>query len=147
MKLNTKYFGELEYKGEDVLHFSAGLLGFEDCNEFITIDNPDGAGVFRWLQSIDRPELAFVVINPVFAMTDYEFDIPRPMVEKLGLKKPEDAQVLAVVKIPEDLNKMTVNLRAPIVVNVSNKMAAQIVLEDEKYSLRHPMASFVKNAG
>ena len=58
MKLNTRFFGELEYEKEDLLHFPSGLLGFEDCKGFIQIDNPDGGGVFKWLQSADRPELA-----------------------------------------------------------------------------------------
>jgi flagellar assembly factor FliW len=68
-------------------------------------------------------------------------------VESLQLKRPEDAQVLAVVKIPDDLNKMTVNLRAPIVINTVNNRAAQIVLEDERYSLRHPVVGTMKDAG
>ena len=147
MKLNTRFFGELEYEKEDLLHFPSGLLGFEDCKGFIQIENPDGGGVFKWLQSADRPELAFVVMNPFFVMADYEFDIPEGVVESLQLKRPEDAQVLAVVKIPDDLNKMTVNLRAPIVINTVNNRAAQIVLEDERYSLRHPVVGTMKDAG
>ncbi|MFA7215915.1 MAG: flagellar assembly protein FliW [Bacillota bacterium] len=147
MKLNTRFFGELEYEKEDLLHFPSGLLGFEGCKEFIPIDNPDGVGVFRWLQSADRPELAFVVMNPFFVMADYEFEIPEGVVETLRLKRPEDTQVLAVVKIPDDLKKMTVNLRAPIVINTKTKSAVQVVLEDEKYSLKHPVASSMQDAG
>ncbi len=147
MKLSTKYFGELEYKAEDLLHFSKGLLGFEDCNDFILIENTDSGGVFKWLQSVNQPELAFVVMNPFFVVPDYEFDIPKSTVKMLQLEKPADAKVLSVVKIPDDLDKMTVNLRAPIVINTLNKYAAQIVLEDEKYSLRHPVASSMQHAG
>ena len=55
--------------------------------------------------------------------------------------------MLAVVKIPDDLSKMTVNLRAPIVVNTVNNRATQIVLEDERYSMRHPVMGTMKDAG
>ncbi len=147
MKLSTRFFGELEYEKEDILHFPSGLLGFEECRDFIPIENPDGGGVFRWLQSADRPELAFVVMNPFFIMADYEFDIPAGVVETLQLKRPEDAQVLAVVKIPDDLSKMTINLRAPIVINIANRRAAQVVLEDDRYSLKHPVVSTMQDAG
>ncbi|NLO24519.1 MAG: flagellar assembly protein FliW [Clostridiales bacterium] len=147
MKLSTRFFGELEYEKEDILHFPSGLLGFEECRDFIPIENPDGGGVFRWLQSADRPELAFVVMNPFFIMADYEFDIPDGVVGVLKLKRPEDAQVMAVVRIPDKLSGMTVNLRAPIVINAVNNRAVQVVLEDERYSLRHPVVSTVKDAG
>jgi flagellar assembly factor FliW len=147
MKLNTRFFGELEYDRGDVLHFSSGLLGFEDCKSFIPVENPNGGGVFKWLQSADVPELAFVVMNPFFAKADYEFDIPAGVVETLQLKRPEDAQVLAVVKIPDDLSKMTINLRAPIVINIANRRAAQVVLEDDRYSLKHPVVSTMQDAG
>lgn len=147
MDLDTKYFGKLKYAEKEVVHFPEGLLGFEDCKGYIVIDNPDGAGVFKWLQSIERPELAFVVMNPFFAVTDYGFDIPEGIVRVLGLQKPEDVEVLAVVKIPEDLKKMTVNLRAPIVINSVTNKAAQVVLEDEKYGLKHPVASSMQDAG
>jgi flagellar assembly factor FliW len=147
MKLNTRFFGELEYDSGDVLHFPSGLLGFEGCKSFIPIENPDGGGVFKWLQSEDMPELAFVVMNPFFAVADYEFEIPEGVVDMLQLKRQEDAQVLAVVKIPDNLSRMTVNLRAPIVINTVNNRAAQVVLEDERYSLRHPVVGTMQDAG
>jgi flagellar assembly factor FliW len=147
MNLKTKFFGEIEYDEREMLEFPAGLPGFEDCKKFIAIDNPDGGGVFKWLQSVDRPELAFVVMNPFFIMADYEFDIPESVVEMLRLKGPEDASVLAVVRIPDELKKMTVNLRAPIVINRTNNRAHQTVLEDDRYSVRHPVDSSMQDAG
>jgi flagellar assembly factor FliW len=147
MKTETRFFGELEYGESEVLYFPAGIFGFEDCKNFIPIDNPEGGGVFKWLQSADRPELAFVVMNPFFVMADYEFDIPESVVKTLQLEKPEDALVLAVVKIPDNLNKMTVNLRAPIVINTTNNRAMQTVLEDDRYNLKHPVVSSMQDAG
>lgn len=147
MELETKFFGKLEYGEDEVLKFPVGLLGFEDCKSFVPIENPDGGGVFKWLQSVERPELAFVVMNPFFVMADYEFDIPEAVVKVLQLERPEEAAVFAVVKIPDDLSKMTVNLRAPIVINTRNKRATQVVLDDDRYSLKHPVASSMQDVG
>lgn len=147
MKLNTKYFGEIEFQEKDIVNFHRGLYGFDEVHKYVIIDNQDTGGIFKWLQSVDRPDLAFVIINPFFIVPDYEFDIPDGIVERLEINKPEDIAVFTIVVVPEDIKKMTTNLKAPVVINLRNNKAAQIVIEDDRYSLKHPMASTMKDAG
>jgi len=115
MKIETKYFGELELEEKDIIDFPKGLLGFEDVRQYIIIDNPDSGGVFKWLQAVDMPELAFVIVNPFFVVPDYEFDVPEGAAEVLEIEKPENVGVYTIVVVPDDLNKMTTNLKAPII--------------------------------
>ncbi len=109
------------------------------------IDNQDTGGVFKWLQAVDRPDLAFVVMNPYYICRDYELDIPDGVAEKLGIEKPEDVMVLTIVVVPEDIGKMTTNLKAPVIINSKNNKAEQVVLENDKYSIKHPVAQSVKD--
>lgn len=147
MKVETRFFGEIEFREEDVINFTRGLLGFEDVKKYLIIDNLDGAGVFKWLQSVDRPELAFVIMNPFFIVPDYQFDIPDGLVKKLGIEKPEDVAVFTIVVVPEDINKMTTNLKAPIILNTRNNRAIQMVLDDDRYRIKHPVANPMRNVG
>lgn len=147
MKIDTKHFGEIEFEEKNIISFCRGLLGFEEIKKYILIDNEDTGGVFKWLQAVDRPDLAFVVMNPYCILHDYEFDIPDGIAEKLGIEKPEDVVVLTIVVVPEDISKMTTNLKAPVVINSGNNKAEQVVLEDDRYSLKHPVAQSMKDAG
>lgn len=147
MKVETRFFGEIEFREEDVINFTRGLLGFEDVKKYLIIDNLDGAGVFKWLQSVDRPELAFVIMNPFFIVPDYQFDIPDGLVKKLEIEKPEDVAVFTIVVVPEDINKMTTNLKAPIILNTRNNRAIQMVLDDDRYRIKHPVANPMRNVG
>lgn len=147
MKATSKFFGEFEYRKKDIINFPKGMPGFEDTREYVIIDNPDGGGVFKWLQSLERPDLAFVVINPFIIKPDYDFELPDWAADRLGLGCAEDALVLTIVTVPENINNMTTNLKAPIVINTKNGMAIQVALDDERYSLRHPMAGAMRDAG
>ncbi|MGI6704574.1 MAG: flagellar assembly protein FliW [Clostridia bacterium] len=147
LKTDTKYFGEIEFDEKDIIRFERGLLGFEEIKKYILIDNPETGGIFKWLQAADRPEPAFVVMNPYYICADYEFDIPNGTVNKLGIEKPEDIVVLTIVVVPEDISKMTTNLKAPLIINTRNNKAEQLVLEDDRYSLKHPVANSMRDAG
>ena len=137
MLLQTKHFGEIEIEEEKIITFQGGLLGFEDIKRYIVIENKDKEVPFNWLQSVDEPELAFVVTNPYTFAQDYEFDIPQKVVDDLEIKSIKDVMILVIAVVPEDIQKMTINLRGPIIINLKNKRVKQIVLNSEKYSLKH----------
>jgi flagellar assembly factor FliW len=137
MKLNTKHFGEIEIDENSIINFPDGLLAFEDNKKFIIIDNPDKENPFQWLQSIDNPNLAFVIINPFIFKKDYEFDIPQTVVKKLQIKEEKNIAVYSIVVVPDDITKMTANLAGPIIINTKNRFGKQIVLEDSRYSTKH----------
>ncbi|EOD00371.1 flagellar assembly protein FliW [Caldisalinibacter kiritimatiensis] len=137
MKLNTKHFGEIEIDENRIITFPDGLLAFENNKKFIIIDNPDQEIPFQWLQSIDDPDLAFVIINPFIFKKDYEFDIPKAVVKKLEIQEEKDVAVYSIVVVPDDITKMTANLSGPVIINTKSKIGKQIVLEDSRYSTKH----------
>lgn len=138
MQLNTFYFGDINVKEEEIIHFAEGIPGFEEKHEFVMINNYDTEDPvpFMWLQSVDDPNLAFVVTIPFFMRSDYEFDIPNEVCAQIDLKSPEQAGIYTICKITGPMESMSLNLRSPIIINAENKKAVQLVLDDTKYTTK-----------
>lgn len=137
MILNTKHFGEIEINEENMITFEDGLLAFEEIKKYVLIPNTDGEIPFHWLQAVEDPELAFVITNPFLFKTDYEFDIPEKVVKQLEIEKEEDVVIYSIAVVPEDLRQITINLKGPVIINGSKKKGRQVVLESDKYPLKH----------
>lgn len=136
MKLNTPYLGEIEYEKDEVIIFEQGLYGFEDRQKFILINLDDAEFPFNWLQSIENEELSFVLTSPFLFVENYEFELPDQVAETLSIEKPEDALILSTVVLNEELNKSTMNLQAPIIINRNSNKGRQIILEED-YDLKY----------
>lgn len=147
MKLTTKHFGEIEIDNKKIINFIDGIPGFDEHKQFVIIDNQDEDIPFKWLQSIDEPELAFVIIDPFIFKDDYEFDIPKHITEKLKIKEEKDVLVYTIVVIPEDITQMTANLLGPVIINTNEMLGKQIVLEDNRYTTKHFILKNAKSKG
>lgn len=147
MKLTTRHFGEIEINENEIIDFPDGLLGFEDIKKYIIISNPDPQIPFEWLQSIDEPNLTFVITSPFLFKSDYEFDIPKNVVEKLEIEKTEDVMVYSIAVVPDNIKDMTINLRGPVIINMKKRRAKQIVLDNEEYSLKYKIFEDIKKTG
>lgn len=137
MILHTKHFGEIEIDEQKIIYFKDGLLGFESIKQYAIITNPDKEVPFHWLQAIEDPSLAFVITNPFLFKEDYAFDIPQKVIDQLHIQNEEDVMIFVIAVVPEDIQKMTVNLRGPLVVNVSEKRGKQMVLDAQEYSIKY----------
>ena len=146
MILETRNFGEIMIEEDKILTFNEGIPGFDDLTKYIIIHSPDESMPFQWLQSIEEGELAFVIINPFTFKTDYDFKIPEHIVKKLDIKSPKDINVFNIVNIPEDINKMTANLQAPIIINRKNNRAKQVILDNPEYRTKHYIIDEIKTA-
>ena len=138
MKIQNTRFGEMEYREEDVLTFPKGLLGFPDVKRFLLLSEVIRAP-FMWLQSIDEPDLAFVVLDPWIVQEDYQLDLSLEIRERLEITASEQVLTLAITVIPQDPKQMTINLRAPLIINTQSKLCEQLVLQDDRYDVRHPV--------
>lgn len=147
VELNTKYFGKIEIEEERIITFPDGVPGFEDSKEFVIIENPEDDIPFNWLQSIDNPNLAFVIINPFVFKSDYDFEIPDLVVKKLKIVEQKDISVYTIVVVPEDINKMTANLSGPVIINVNKRLGKQIILDDKRYHTKHLILEELKSKG
>lgn len=136
MLLETRYFGEINIEEDRIISFDEGLPGFEDKKKFVILSNYDTEEPvpFMWMQSVEDPNLAFVVSIPFYLRPDYEFDVPGQVCDTLGLSAPEQAGVYSICRISGSMDSMTFNLKSPIVVNVENRKAVQVVLSDTRYT-------------
>lgn len=135
MKIETRNFGILEVDPNIVINFKEGLPGFEEEKEFIVIEGKDSP--FHWLQSVKTSDLAFVIINPFEIFKDYDIKLPKTALEKLKIEKEEDVVTYSIVVIPEDIREMTANLSGPIIINLRERLAKQVILEDDRYGTKH----------
>ncbi|HEY9744657.1 MAG TPA: flagellar assembly protein FliW [Oculatellaceae cyanobacterium] len=136
LSIQTARFGEVNVDEDRVIQFVEPILGFPDSHRYVILDHAEDSP-FKWLQSADEPELAFVVTNPKFFGIDYEFELSDTVVEQLGLTGAEDALVMTIVNIPQtEPAKMTANLMGPVVVSQSQRKAKQVVLGESGYSTK-----------
>ena len=136
MLIQTTRFGAVEIDDSRILEFPAGLLGFSSYRTFALLQ-PDDNGVFFWLQSVETPDLAFVVTDPALWVPDYQATIRKEQMEELGLRDISEAQVLVIVNKRDQ--SLTANLQGPLVVNSARHTAIQLVLAEKKWSTRHEL--------
>lgn len=138
MRIQTSRFGEIEVNENDVVTFPEGIIGFSGVKRYVLVTQGSDSP-FLWLQSIDRPDLAFVVMDPLVAVPDYRVEVEPGEIDILDLKDLKDARILSIVVIPPgNVKAMRTNLRGPIVINPEKRVARQIVLS-EKYPLRYSL--------
>ena len=138
MKIHTKYHGTKEYNEDEVINFKKGIPGFEELTKFI-IFPVEGNEVFSILHSIEDEKLGFVVVSPFYVVEDYEFKLSDRIIEELKLEDPEDVLVLNTVTLSSKMEDITTNLQAPIIINIKNKLGEQIIIDNGKYHIKHPL--------
>ena len=136
MRVETCRFGELEINPETIISLDEGLFGFAHAKRYCLLEHTPESP-FRWLQSVEQPEIAFVVIDPLGFFPDYVVEIADPEAEALRLASPDDAAILNIVTIAENYQDTTVNLLAPLVINTKTRKAKQLVLANEAYGTKH----------
>ncbi|MDS9470328.1 flagellar assembly protein FliW [Sporosarcina pasteurii] len=145
MQIETKFHGEMEVSKSDLWQFPKGMPGFEEEKEFVLL-SIEGNAVFRVLQSVQTPNVAFIVGNPYTFTEDYSFKIDEPTVELLKIEKPEDIFVLGIISLKDPFEASTINLQAPVIFHAENKTAKQMIVNDESFSLRHPIGESQSSA-
>ncbi|WP_432407095.1 flagellar assembly protein FliW [Wukongibacter sp. M2B1] len=137
MKLNTKHFGEVEVEEENIIFFSEGIPAFENVKKYVIIKNPNSELPFDWLQGVDEPNLTFVIVNPFLFKENYEFDIPQATIDSLAIESQKDIFIYCIVTVPENVTETTMNLKAPIIINIKEKRGRQLVLETDEYEVKY----------
>ena len=130
-------FGEVEYDPEKLLHFPAGIIGLPNLQRFIVMPNKKEGPLF-WIQSVDKPEFAFVLTEPGIFFLDYAVVPDDSDRQFLQIEEKDPFFVLAVVTVPPD-QKITLNLAAPILFAPKTNRAVQVILEKTDYSTKTPL--------
>ena len=130
---------------EKIIHFPVGILGFSEYHRYVIVEQE--GSVFSFLQSVDEPDLSFVVIMPELLCCDYSVQLNDEDIDLLKVESPEDGKLYGIVTIPENVAEMTVNLQAPVVINTKELVGAQLIIQGDTYHTKHNvLAEMHKNA-
>lgn len=138
MKITTRMNKTIEVREKDIVTLPEGVVGFEEYQRYVFLANPEEEP-FIWLQCVDQPEVAFVLIDPMVIDSNYDFEVDDDTIELLDLSDPKNIRLYAIVTVKPDPSKMTANLLAPILLNKANQRARQLVLHQSTFSTRHPI--------
>ncbi len=138
MIINTTRFGQLDFNSDDVFTFPEGLLGFQDLRQFVLLDDPND-DIFAWLQSCELPSIAFPVLEPEIFGQYYNVSLTKNENELLKLTADQKPTFMSIITIPDDPTQMTANVKAPIAINMTYKIARQCVLQDNHLAIREPI--------
>lgn len=136
MNLKTRFFGEVEIDENKVIIFDEGIPGFENLKRFLYMIDKDENSPFCWLQSIEDTDIVFTLLDIYMIMQDYNPIVSKELIEDIGTFDKGDLLIYTIVNIPDDIKNISVNLKAPIVINMNNNKAKQIISTNEEYEIR-----------
>jgi flagellar assembly factor FliW len=145
MIVQSARFGELAVPEEKLIRMQKPILGFEHLTTFCLVEKKE-FWPFLWLQSVEDPAVAFVVVNPIVFFPGYKIEIHPQEVAELMILSPDLVETYVIVTIPQDPTKMTANLQGPILVNTENTRAKQLVLVNSDYQIQHYILDAVQAA-
>ncbi len=137
-RIQTARFGEVSFTAADLLEFPWGMPGFSQHRRFLALSLADQPN-FVWLQSVDDPKMALPCSDPWQIFPDYDPKLPAYATIALELNEPDDFTVLCVVVVSTEARDMTMNLLAPVLVNLKTRKGRQIMLDNSGYSIREPI--------
>jgi len=143
MELLTKYFSTMQYTEDEVIYFKDGIFGFQDFKKYVLIRFENKNDSLICLQSIDEPNIAFVMINPYKFLEDYNVSLYDEDYKELEISDSDSILVYNICVVNDSVLESTANLKCPIVVNSQKRLAKQVILEDSSYPFKYPFSKLV----
>ncbi|WP_317367276.1 flagellar assembly protein FliW [uncultured Tyzzerella sp.] len=137
MKIKTKIFGEIDINDDKVIYFENGLPGFENLKKFLFMTDEDENSPFCWLQSIEDLDIVFTLFDVFRFLPDYNPIVEIESFDKLDNDTEDSLMVYCIAHIPNDVKNMTINLKAPVVINADNNKANQFICSNEEYPIKY----------
>lgn len=145
MVVRTERFGDISIDEAAIIHFPEGILGFEHVKRYVLVSR-NASETIRFLQAVDEPSLAFAVMDPYLFRPDYApqlWDEDRRALEWDGQST---LTILTILTVPEDVENVTANLMAPVIINVEKRLGRQVVQGYSEYSTRHRILDEIARA-
>lgn len=133
--IETTRFGLIEVNEDHVIHFKDGMIGFPKLKEYTLIEST-AMPLILWLQSLAEPDVAFPLVEPFFFKKDFKVNMTDADKHSLRFSEGDRLKLLVVMTIPENMVHMTVNMKAPIVIDINQATAAQVILQDRTLEVR-----------
>lgn len=138
MEVISPVHGKITYDENEIIKFEKTILGFDKSKRFILKDVNEN-DFFKILQSVDEPEVGFIVISPFEVENNYEINLNNEVINTLKIKEANNVLLYSLVTLNSKIEDITVNLKAPILININNKKAQQFIIDKEKYKIKHPL--------
>lgn len=146
MKADTRIFGEIEIADDKIITLEKGMIGFPKLKHFALIydeEKKEKYNSIMWLQSMDDADIAFPVMMPNVVKEDYRPNVSEEMIAPLGELTDENTYMLVTVTVPKQVEEFSVNLKAPIVINMDNHKGVQLIVEDD-YPVKYKVYEILK---
>ena len=138
MKCQSTRFGTFEVNDDTLLVFPSGILGFPDWTKYVMLDH-DTDAPFKWLQCVEEPQLAFVILDPAIFKPDFQITITTDALIEIQKQDNDELSVVTILTIPSgDPSGVTANLRGPLVMNHRTRLCKQLVLAED-LPTRYPL--------
>ncbi len=146
MLVKTKYFGEIELTEEKIITLDRGLMGFEEYKRYTILydcEKESGTNIM-WFQSVDEQGLVLPMINPLIVKDDYNPVVEDELLGQLGEITEENLVILLTMTVPENIEEMSVNLKAPVIINADTRKGVQIIVENQDYEVKYKVYDVLK---
>ena len=122
--IKTLHFGDIEAEPNHIYHFQNGMLGFDDLHDYILISE-ESTEPFKWLISVDSPQIGFPLLSPWHLDIGYEPDWRFNM---------HDQAMFVVITLEDENGNMSANMKAPVILNIETNHGEQVILPSDKYT-------------
>lgn len=139
MVINTKYFGEMHVADDEKIAFPEPILGFEHSSNYILVRFYDEPDSMFCLQSVEMPDSAFVLVDPIYVVENYTVSLSPDDLKTLQADDDTPLAFYCVAVVHDDWKDSTINLRCPIAVNPEKRLGKQLIMDKTSYSMRHPI--------
>ncbi len=146
MNLITTAYGDIQYEKEDLILLSDGLFGFSELTEYLLICLDEENSTLLILQSVQKPEISFAVINPVLLCPDYSPVLTPEELFSMGVEDSGELSYYAICIVKKNWAESTVNLKSPLAINPQTLKGMQVVLEGSQYQFRHQIGDLLQSS-
>lgn len=125
---------------ERTIHFNVPLPGLTTISQY-TLKELVHHEQQLFYELSSENEIGLLLVDPFKIKSSYEIKLPAEILEKLNISDTEEVVVFCVVTVHEPFEQSTVNLRAPIIVNLKESLGYQWIRNDDNESIKHPLKS------
>lgn len=136
MEILTSRFGKISFSSKEVYYFSKGIYGFPQEKKYVFLKLKE-FDPFLWLQSMEKPDLAILLIDPFIFLRDYKPEIPKKELEFIKVQDLKKAKIYVTVTLSGKLRQSTLNLLSPLMINTEKRLGKQVVLKSGDYQIQH----------
>lgn len=146
MLVKTKYFGDIDLEEDKIITFEQGIMGFEGYKRYTILFDIEGENKpsISWLQCLDEQSLALPVINPFLIKNDYNPVVEDELLKPIGEINEQNLIILLSLTAPSDMTELSVNLKAPFIINSDTRKGCQIIVENQDYEIKYNVYNILK---